>query len=238
MAKPTGSTCNLDCSYCFYLHKEELLHQDRHTGMSDEVLENFIRQYIDGGTATGGLFRQGGEPTLMGLEFFQKVVKFQKLYQKPGQRVENDLQTNGVLLNDKWAEFLKEHQFLVGLSIDGPRELHDRYRVTRSGKPTFDKVMAGVEALKRHGVPFNAPVTVNRTNAAFRWKYTASSPVNWAQPTYSLTRASNRSISKQTAPQFWQDESIPLTGSRRAPPAISIRSSPTGQLTRRTGAHF
>lgn len=168
MAKPSGSTCNLDCTYCFYLSKEQLLQQDRHTGMSDEVLEQFIHQYIDGQDGEQVVFSwQGGEPTLMGLEFFQKVVKFQKQFKKPDQRIENDLQTNGILLNDKWAEFLKENKFLVGISIDGPRELHDRYRITRSGKATFDKVMEGVAALKRHGVPFNALVTVNRTNAHF-----------------------------------------------------------------------
>lgn len=126
----------------------------------------FVRQYIEGQDGEQVVFSwQGGEPTLMGLEFFEKVVKFQKQYQKSGQQHRERLTTNGVLLNDKWAEFLKKHHFLVGLSIDGPRELHDRYRVTRSGKPTFDKVMAGVEALKRHGVSFNALVTVNRTNA-------------------------------------------------------------------------
>jgi len=219
MAKPTGSTCNLDCSYCFYLHKEELLHQDRHTGMSDEVLENFIRQYIDGQDGDQVVFSwQGGEPTLMGLEFFQKVVKFQKQYQKPGQRVENDLQTNGVLLNDKWAEFLKEHRFLVGLSIDGPRELHDRYRVTRSGKPTFDKVMAGVDALKRHGVPFNALVTVNRTNARFPLDVYRFVTRELGATYVQFNPCVEPVDFKQTAPQFWHDDVIPVTGSRRAHP--------------------
>lgn len=219
MAKPTGSTCNLDCSYCFYLHKEDLLHQDRHTGMSDETLEQFVRQYIEGQDGEQVVFSwQGGEPTLMGLEFFEKVVKFQKQYQKSGQRIENDLQTNGVLLNDKWAEFLKKHHFLVGLSIDGPRELHDRYRVTRSGKPTFDKVMAGVEALKRHGVPFNALVTVNRTNARYPLEVYRFMTQELGATYVQFNPCVEPVDFKQTAPQFWRDDTIPLTGSRRARP--------------------
>ena len=219
MAKPTGSACNLDCSYCFYLHKEHLLQQEKRRYMSDETLENFIRQYIDGQDGEQVVFSwQGGEPTLMGLEFFHKVVKFQQQYKKPGQRIENDLQTNGILINDAWAEFLKANQFLVGLSIDGPRELHDRYRITRSGKPTFDKVMAGVDALKRHGVPFNALVTVNRTNARFPLEVYRFVTRELGATYVQFNPCVEPVDFTQTAPHFWRDDSIPTVGSRRARP--------------------
>ncbi|HBY1513299.1 TPA: anaerobic sulfatase maturase [Klebsiella aerogenes] len=219
MAKPTGSACNIDCSYCFYLHKEHLLQQEKRRYMSDETLENFIRQYIDGQDGEQVVFSwQGGEPTLMGLEFFHKVVKFQQQYKKPGQRIENDLQTNGILINDAWAEFLKANHFLVGLSIDGPRELHDRYRITRSGKPTFDKVMAGVDALKRHGVPFNALVTVNRTNARFPLEVYRFVTRKLGATYVQFNPCVEPVDFTQTAPHFWRDDSIPTVGSRRARP--------------------
>ncbi|MDU9139102.1 anaerobic sulfatase maturase [Klebsiella aerogenes] len=219
MAKPTGSACNIDCSYCFYLHKEHLLQQEKRRYMSDETLENFIRQYIDGQDGEQVVFSwQGGEPTLMGLEFFHKVVKIQQQYKKPGQRIENDLQTNGILINDAWAEFLKANHFLVGLSIDGPRELHDRYRITRSGKPTFDKVMAGVDALKRHGVPFNALVTVNRTNARFPLEVYRFVTRELGATYVQFNPCVEPVDFTQTAPHFWRDDSIPTVGSRRARP--------------------
>ncbi|WP_428944164.1 anaerobic sulfatase maturase [Pantoea sp. FN060301] len=219
MAKPTGSRCNIDCNYCFYLHKEQLLEQDRHSGMSDEVLETFIQQYIDSQDGDRVVFSwQGGEPTLMGLGYFEKIVALQKKYQKPGQRIENDLQTNGILLNDSWARFLRQHHFLVGISIDGPAELHDRYRVTRSGKPTFDKVMAGVAALKRHQVPFNALVTVNRTNARFPLEVYRFLTRELGATYIQFNPCVEPVNFKQTAPQFWRDETIPITGSRRAKP--------------------
>lgn len=218
MAKPTGSRCNIDCTYCFYLHKENLLHQDK-PGMSDEVLEAFVRQYIDSQDGEQVVFSwQGGEPTLMGLEYFEKVVALQKKYKKPGQRIENDLQTNGILINDHWAKFLKQHRFLVGLSIDGPAELHDRYRLTRSGKPTFDKVMEGVAALKRHQVPFNALVTVNRTNGRFPLEVYRFLTRELGATYIQFNPCVEAVDFKQTAPQFWRDDSIPITGTRRAKP--------------------
>jgi uncharacterized protein len=166
MIKPIGSICNLDCTYCYYLHKKELLGSNSKFQISDEILETHIRQYIEGQDRSEVVFSwQGGEPTLLGLEFFQKVVELEQKYKKPNQRIENDLQTNGTLLNDEWGAFLKKHGFLVGLSIDGPKELHDRYRVAKDGKPTFDKVFAAAQMLHRHGVPFNALCVVNRVNA-------------------------------------------------------------------------
>ena len=150
MIKPSGAQCNLDCAYCFYLHKEDLLHQPQAPRMSDSLLESHIRQYIEAQGGDEVIFTwQGGEPTLMGLDFFRRVVELQKKYQKPGQHVENDLQTNGILLNDEWCAFLDEHNFLIGLSIDGPAELHDLYRYSKGNKPTFERVMAAVALLHK-----------------------------------------------------------------------------------------
>jgi uncharacterized protein len=167
MAKPAGAACNLKCAYCFYLGK-----QSREDGigagrMNEECLERLVQQYIEGVTADEVVFSwQGGEPTLRGLDFFRKVVEFQNKHARPGQRIENDLQTNGTLLDEQWAHFLKEHRFLVGLSIDGPKEVHDQFRVTKSGAPTFDTVFAAAKLLQRFGVPFNTLTCVHRFNAS------------------------------------------------------------------------
>lgn len=219
MAKPGGSVCNLDCQYCFYLHKEQLLSPSPQQEMSDEVLENFIRQYIQSQDGEEIVFSwQGGEPTLMGLAFFEKVVALQKKYQPRHQRIENDLQTNAVLINDSWAAFLKQHGFLVGVSIDGPAEIHNRLRVTRSGKPTFDKVMAGIEALKRHQVPFNALTVVNRINARFAREVYRFLTRELGATYIQFTPCVETTDFESTAPQFWCEEAMPITGSRRAKP--------------------
>lgn len=166
LVKPTGSQCNLDCSYCFYLHKEQLLDQPATPRMSDRVLEQHIRQYIESHDGPEVVFSwQGGEPTLAGLDYFRRIVELQRKHKRTGQRIENDLQTNGTLLDDDWCRFLKHHDFLVGLSIDGPRELHDLHRVNKGGRPTFDAVMTAVAKLHKHGVRFNALCVVNRDNA-------------------------------------------------------------------------
>jgi uncharacterized protein len=167
MAKPAGSACNLDCAYCFYLSKRELPGGPGSGHMSDEVLEGFVKDYIESVTSDEVVFSwQGGEPTLLGLGFFEKVVALQKKHAKPGQRIENDLQTNGTLLDADWARFLKQHRFLVGLSIDGPREIHDQYRVTKHAEPTFDQVFAAARMLQTHGVRFNTLTCVHRYNAS------------------------------------------------------------------------
>ena len=163
IVKPAGPLCNLDCGYCYYLHKEKLIGSQSKFRMSDQLLETHIRQYIQGQDGDEVIFTwQGGEPTVMGLEFFEKVVALQRKYQRPGQQIENDLQTNGTLLDDDWACFLREHHFLVGLSIDGAEALHDAYRVTRDGKPTFREVMAAAKLLHDYGVPFNALAVIHR----------------------------------------------------------------------------
>src|ERR1039457_6835301 len=147
MVKPTGAIRNLDCAYCYYLHKEELLGSDSKFRISDEILEAHVRQYIESQRGDEVVFSwQGGEPTLLGAGFFEKVVALEKKYQRPNQRIENDLQTNGTLLNDEWCAFLRENKFLVGLSIDGPQELHDRFRVDKGGQPTFAKGFAAVRS--------------------------------------------------------------------------------------------
>ena len=152
MVKPIGAACNLDCKYCYYLSKGDLLDQQPGSRIADDLLEEFIRQYIAGQDGERVVFSwQGGEPTLLGLDFFRKVVALEAKHKRPGQRIENDLQTNGTLLDETWCRFLREQGFLVGLSIDGPRNLHDAYRVTKGGQPTFDKVFAAAKLLRRRG---------------------------------------------------------------------------------------
>jgi serine-type anaerobic sulfatase-maturating enzyme len=163
--KPIGALCNLDCSYCYYLSKEELLEQKTRR-VTDAILERFIVEYIAAQDAQEIVFTwHGGEPTLMGLPFFQRVVELQAKHLPPGRSVSNDLQTNGTLLDEQWCVFLAENEFLVGLSIDGPREFHDAHRPDKGGGGSFDKVFAAAERLKRHGVVFSALTTVNRLNA-------------------------------------------------------------------------
>jgi uncharacterized protein len=165
LAKPIGPICNLDCKYCFYLEKESLYPQVEKWAMREEVLESYIRQYIEAhDTPVVNFAWQGGEPTLLGVDFFRRVVELEQRYAN-GKQIANAFQTNGVLLNDAWAEFFLEHQFLIGISIDGPRELHDAYRVDKGGQPTFDRVMGGMEILQRHKVDFNTLTTVHRANA-------------------------------------------------------------------------
>jgi uncharacterized protein len=165
MTKPVGPICNLDCKYCFYLEKEKLFPASERFVMPDHVLEEYIRQHIKGQSSAEISFAwQGGEPTLLGVKFFRKVVALQAKY-ADGKTIRNALQTNGTLLNDDWGEFLQTHRFLVGLSVDGPRDLHDIYRVDKKQNPTFDRVMAGLTILKKHRVDFNTLTVVNRANS-------------------------------------------------------------------------
>ena len=164
LAKPSGSTCNIDCTYCFFLSKEALYPNDR-SRMSTATLEAYIRQLLESHRVPEVIVAwQGGEPTLMKLEFFEHAVELVEKYRRPGQTVKHTFQTNGLLLDDAWCTFFKQHDFLVGLSVDGPRELHDTYRLDRRGKGTFDLVMKGWRALRRHDVEFNILCTVNAAN--------------------------------------------------------------------------
>jgi uncharacterized protein len=165
MAKPIGPICNLDCKYCFYLEKESLYPLVEKWAMAPDVLESYIRQYIEAHDTPQIAFAwQGGEPTLLGVDYFRHVVELEKKYAN-GKQISNAFQTNGVLLNDEWAELFLENRFLVGISIDGPRELHDAYRVDKGGQPTFDRVLRGIDVLKRRQVEFNTLTTVHRANA-------------------------------------------------------------------------
>ncbi|MDH4116113.1 MAG: anaerobic sulfatase maturase [Acidimicrobiia bacterium] len=164
LAKPTGAICNLACSYCFFLDKEELYEGDRFR-MSDDLAETYIRSLIEAHrTPQVTVAWQGGEPTLMGLDFYRRVIDLENRYARPGMTFLNTLQTNGTLLTDEWCEFFAERDFLIGISIDGPREIHDAYRVNKRGEGTFDKVMRGLRLLQKHGVEYNVLTTVNRLN--------------------------------------------------------------------------
>ena len=167
MTKPIGPICNLDCKYCFYLEKENLYPNTRHWAMSRDTLERYIREYIAAQPVDEVHFAwQGGEPTLLGVDFFRTAVELQQLH-AAGKTIHNALQTNGTLLDDEWGEFLAEHNFLIGVSVDGPRELHDFYRVDKGNAPTFDRVMRGIANLKKHKVDFNTLTVVNRHNSAY-----------------------------------------------------------------------
>ncbi len=166
MAKPTGSACNLHCGYCFFLKKESL-YPGSDFRMPAQVHEAYIRQLLEFHRAPKVTVAwQGGEPTLMGLDFFRHSVEFQKKHQKPGTHIENTFQTNGILLNDEWCRFFRENNFLIGLSMDGPRELHDFYRKDRAGRETFDRVVRAARLLQKHKVECNILCTVNSKNAA------------------------------------------------------------------------
>ena len=167
IAKPIGPVCNLRCTYCFYLEKEALYPKSEEWKMSDETLEAYVRQYIEAqpaGIEEVNFAFQGGEPTLMGIDFFRRVLRLQARYTPAGRRVQNSLQTNGILLDDLWCEFLQEHNFLVGLSIDGPADLHNKYRIDAKGEGTFQRVAAAVKRLQKHEVEFNSLTCVNRHN--------------------------------------------------------------------------
>lgn len=164
LAKPTGAVCNLDCQYCFFLSKEALYPGSRFR-MSEELLKTYIKQLFAANyTQEVTVSWQGGEPTMMGLDYFRRAVKYAKEFKKPGQRIIYTLQTNGTLLDDEWCAFLKEHDFLVGISLDGPREMHDAYRVDKKGTGSFDRVMRGWECLRKHNVEVNILCAVHAAN--------------------------------------------------------------------------
>ena len=164
MAKPCGPQCNLACGYCFYLPKNALYPGSRFR-MPEDVLEAYIQQTIEAHLVPEVTFAwQGGEPTLHGLAFFKKALELQKKYCKSSMVIHNTIQTNGILLDHAWCEFLRQNRFLVGISIDGPRDLHDACRVDHSGKGTFDRVMSGLSLLKKYGVDYNILCTVNSAN--------------------------------------------------------------------------
>jgi uncharacterized protein len=219
MVKPAGALCNLDCTYCYYLSKQELLGKPQNWRISDEVLETFIRQYFEGQNYKEVVFSwQGGEPTLLGLDFFRKVVELEKRYCPSHVRCENDLQTNGTILDDAWCEFLYEENFLVGLSIDGPRHLHDAFRKDKSGQGSFDRVFRAAKLLRKHKINFATLSCVNSV--------TAKHPLE----VYRFLRdeAGAKRIQfipivepvgfQQVAPQRWDERFMPLLDSPQAKP--------------------
>jgi uncharacterized protein len=199
LAKPSGSTCNIDCTYCFFLSKEALYPNDK-SRMSASTLEAYIRQLLESHRVPEVTVAwQGGEPTLMKLEFFQHAVELVEKHRRPEQRVKHTFQTNGLLLDDDWCRFFKQHDFLVGLSVDGPRELHDTYRLDRRGKGTFDLVMKGWRALRKHEVDFNILCTVNAANqhhgrAVYRF-FRDELGASWIQFIPIVERATEQTIS-------------------------------------------
>ncbi|NJD28132.1 MAG: anaerobic sulfatase maturase, partial [Chloroflexi bacterium] len=165
LAKPIGSICDIACDYCFYLEKRELFPGERQFRMSDEVLAKYVEQYVEAQpTPVVEFVWHGGEPTLLGVDFYRRVVEAQKPF-RGRKEIRNTLQTNALSLDDEWCAFFKEHDFFIGVSLDGPKDVHDRYRKDRHGKGTFDRVMAGVKLLQKHGVEFNALACVGRDTA-------------------------------------------------------------------------
>ena len=165
MLKPAGAHCNLACKYCYYLEKNKLYPTAQRHLMSDEMLEQFTREYIEAQTMNQVLFTwHGGEPLLRSIDFYRKALSLQQKY-AGGRRIDNVIQTNGTLLTDEWCEFFAQNNWLVGISIDGPQPDHDHYRLTAAGKPSWKKVMQGIKLLKKHGVEWNAMAVVNAYNA-------------------------------------------------------------------------
>ena len=164
MLKPAGAHCNLACKYCYYLEKNKLYPTAQRHLMSDEILEQFTREYIEAQTMSQVLFTwHGGEPLLRSIDFYRKALSLQQKY-AGGRRIDNVIQTNGTLLTDEWCEFFAQNHWLVGISIDGPQPDHDHYRLTAAGKPSWKKVMQGIKLLKKHGVEWNAMAVVNAYN--------------------------------------------------------------------------
>ena len=171
MAKPVGSSCNLNCEYCYYQGKENLYRTGSISEMSDAVLEKYTKEYIQSQQVPDITFVwQGGEPVLAGLDFYRKAVLMQHKY-AGGKRIRNAFQTNGTLLTDEWCRFFAGEGFLVGISVDGPREIHNQYRTNKIGIPSFDQAMKGIDLLRKHAVEFNTLTTVNRFNQDYPLDY-------------------------------------------------------------------
>ena len=208
LAKPSGSICNIDCTYCFFLSKAALYPNEKNR-MSEATLEAYLRQLLESHrTPQVTVAWQGGEPTLMKLDFFRRAVELVEQYRRPNQVVQHTFQTNGMLLDDEWCAFFKEQGFLVGLSVDGPRELHDTYRLDRRGQGTFDRVMGGWQALRRHAVEFNILCTVNAANqdhgrAVYRF-FRDELGAKWVQFIPIVERATEETIA--IANQGWSEQ--------------------------------
>lgn len=201
MTKPVSSMCNLSCRYCYYLEKANLYRNEDKAGrftMSEDLLERFIRDYIESQTMPQVLFSwHGGEALMRPLSFYKRVVELQKRYAR-GVQIDNSIQTNGTLLTDEWCEFFRENGWLVGVSIDGPQEFHDEYRRNKMGQPSFRKVMQGINLLNKHGVEWNALAVVNDFNADY--------PLDF----YNFSKKSTAVIS--SSHRLWSDSILIKTG--------------------------
>ena len=206
MAKPASAACNLACRYCYYLDKANMYEDTGKRVMTEQLLELFTRQYLEAQTQPEVLFTwHGGEPLLRPLAFYQKALQLQRQYGR-GRTIDNCLQTNGTLLNDEWCRFFKDNGFLIGISIDGPEALHDAYRKTRGGNPTWRSVMHGVELLQRYGVEWNAMATVNHINADHPtefYRFFRDIGCQYLQFTPVVEREGNRIADYSVTPQQW-----------------------------------
>lgn len=219
VVKPVGSACNINCSYCFYLHKEKLLKQQFGSRMDPDLLENYIIQHIESHNGEEIIFSwQGGEPTLPGIKYYENIVRLQQKHCPPGRKIANNLQTNGTLLTDDWCIFLKKHDFLVGISIDGPEELHNACRKGRSGQPTFDKVMRGINLLKKYAVPFNTLTVINRYNSRYPHEIYSFLRDEVGSTHIQLIPCVEPKTFNTVAPHYWPAAFLPLVDSPEAHP--------------------
>ena len=221
MAKPIGAACNIDCTYCYYLSKQDLLEYKKGCSpvMDEDTLETYIRQYIEGQNTPEIIFSwQGGEPTMLGVGYFRKVVDLQKKYKPADVIISNDLQTNGTLLNDEWCEFLAENNFLVGLSIDGPEMLHNAYRTNRAGRGTFKQVMAAVELLHKHNVNFATLTCVNNLTSKNPLEVYRFLRDEVRSPQIQFIPIVEQKTFRTTAPQKWNPHEQLRQGDKRLNP--------------------
>lgn len=222
MTKPIGSACNIDCSYCYYLSKEELLGHEKgcSSQMSPEMLEHYIKSYIEQQNYPEIVFHwQGGEPTLLGVNFFRDVVRLQKKYRPKGVKIENNLQTNGTLLNDEWGKFLSKNNFMVGLSLDGPEMIHNTYRTNRSGRGTFKQTMKGVEILHKHKVNFATLTCVNNISGANPLEVYRFLRDVVRSPQMQFIPIVEPKSFRDTAPQYWPESEMMFQGMPETEPS-------------------
>jgi len=219
MAKPVGASCNLNCSYCYYLSKGNLPGMQGCEAIPDAILEKHIHDTLEGNQSSEVIFDwQGGEPTLLGIDFFKKVLRLQEQHCQPDKVVLNNLQTNGTLLNEDWCRFLRDNRFLVGLSLDGPKSLHDAYRRDKGGGPSFDRVMASVKLLKKMGVEFNTLTVLNRLNVKYPLDvYRFLTREVGPRMIQFIPLVEPRGF-ERTAPQHWDATQLPVVGSSAARP--------------------
>lgn len=217
MIKPGGAVCNMRCDYCFFLSKAKTLRSRGRLGPG--MLESFILQYIEAQSEGPVIFTwQGGEPTLLGLDFFERVVRLQQKHCPPGKTVHNDLQTNGQLIDKAWCAFLKEHNWLVGLSIDGPEDLHDRYRIRNDGRGSFRRALNAARLLGEYGIPFSTLTVLHRWNAKHPlrvYKFLRDEVGSTCMQFLPLVEPAGHAL---TAPGFWDVRTMPKTGSPEAMP--------------------